>query len=38
VAQQVIAALPAILRQRPAAPTEPIALVDSDGTIAQSLN
>jgi len=38
VAQQVIAALPAILRQRPAAPTEPVALVDSDGTIAQSLN
>ena len=38
VAQQVIAALPAILRQRPAAPTEPVALVDSDGASAQSLN
>jgi shikimate kinase len=38
VAQQVIRALPAILRQRPAAPTEPVALVDSDGAIASSLN
>ncbi len=38
VAQQVIAALPAILRQRPAAPTEPVALIDSDGAIASSLN
>ncbi|MCX5941795.1 MAG: shikimate kinase, partial [Cyanobacteria bacterium] len=38
VAQQVIAALPGILRQRPAAPTEPVALVDSDGASAESLN
>ena len=38
VAQQVIAALPAILRQRPAAPSQPVALIDSDGAIASSLN
>jgi len=38
VAQQVIEALPGILRQRPTAPTQPVALVDSDGAIAQSLN
>jgi hypothetical protein len=38
VAQQVIRALPAILRQRPAAPSEPVALIDSDGAIANSLN
>ena len=38
VAQQVIEALPAILRQRPAAPSQPVALIDSDGAIASSLN
>ncbi len=38
VALQVIEALPAILRQRPAAPTQPVALVDSDGAIASSFN
>jgi len=38
VAQQVIEALPAILRQRPAAPTQPVALIDSDGAIANSFN
>ncbi len=38
VALQVIEALPAILRQRPAAPSQPVALVDSDGAIAHSLN
>ena len=38
VAQQVIAALPAILRQRPAAPSEPVALIDSDGAISSSQN
>lgn len=38
VAQQVLRALPAILRQRPAAPSQPVALIDSDGAIASSLN
>ena len=38
VAEQVIRALPAILRQRPAAPSQPVALIDSDGAIASSLN
>jgi shikimate kinase len=38
VAQQVIQALPAILRQRPSAPSQPVALIDSDGAIASSLN
>ncbi len=38
VALQVIEALPAILRQRPAAPTQPVGLVDSDGAIASSFN
>ena len=38
VAEQVIRALPAILRQRPAAPSQPVALIDSDGAVASSLN
>jgi hypothetical protein len=38
VAQQVIEALPGILRQAPGRPSQPVALVDSDGAITPSLN
>ncbi len=38
VALQVIEALPAILRQRPAAPAQPATLIDRDGASAASLN
>jgi shikimate kinase len=38
VAQQVLEALPAILKDRPEAPAEPVRLETGDGTITQSLN
>ncbi|SBO44797.1 shikimate kinase [Cyanobium sp. NIES-981] len=38
VAAEVIAALPAILRQRPAAPEQPVLLCDAGGHLTTSLN